>query len=109
MSKEMKMSDVFELPLFVESEKWIGSENFRVLQGIHDDDPDNRLMILDYATQAINNHDRLTQENQQLREAFGDLYEAFYDEYSSGVLTIEHDLAMLAAKQLLSKLESKDD
>lgn len=55
------------------------------------------------------NHDRLTQENQQLREAFSDLYESFYGEYSSGALTYKQDMAMLADKQLLSQLESKDD
>jgi len=108
MIEKREMNEIFELPLFVDGGD-IESENFRYLSVIDDYNRDEADRITSLTVKAINNHDRLTEENQKLREAFSNLYETFYDEHSSGALTYKQDMAMLATKQLLTELKGGED
>lgn len=96
------------------------------------EDPDNLIVIANfdmdyvkivgekmacYAAHAIKNHDHLTQENQQLREALAALVKSkqsdIYDFNEDGdeMVLVGYQVGieeMKSAKQLLSKLEAKD-
>ncbi|HDI3291939.1 TPA: hypothetical protein PMD70_001256 [Vibrio cholerae] len=65
---EMKMSDVFGLPLNREESKYFN----HLLRSSKSDIPEASFNSSDcakYAAHAINNHDRLVEENNRLREA----------------------------------------
>jgi len=76
---------------------------------VNDNDQRAAISITDLAEESAKEFDRLTEENQKLREAFSNLYEAFYDEHSSGALTYKQDMVMLVTKQLLTELKGGED
>ena len=71
MSEEVKMSESISLPLRAEYERdFCGEYNYHIYDSAGDvllpcipEDVDHELMVI-----AINNHDRLTEENAELRE-----------------------------------------
>ncbi|EKF9829460.1 hypothetical protein O1D23_000918 [Vibrio cholerae] len=80
---EMKMSDVFGLPLNREESKYFD----HLLRSSKSDIPEASFNSSDcakYAAHAINNHDRLVEENKRLRQMLKRLKnecEMFYSEF----------------------------
>lgn len=116
MSNEMRMSDIFGLPLAVcrTNPQMITAKPTR--KGVIDHhsatirSPQHSEVA--YAAHAINNHDRLVEENAKLREALAELVETSdmnEAQLSQELLEFHEDSAALSrAKKLLSELgESK--
>lgn len=111
MSEEMKMSEVFKLPvtyLALEIEDHIGVDEYLFLES-EEGSYHLRSMRAKCATTAINNHDRLTEENRKLREALK-LITGQSEKYTAktkgkGVKVREiREYDLLSAKQLLEEL-----
>lgn len=81
MSNNIKVSDVFNLPLICEAgDGYIYSNDLR--HEIRFDDTDlNCMKQKQLVSHAINNHDRLVEENAKLREALQECVEALDGSY----------------------------
>lgn len=88
----MKMSDVFELPIEVNRS---GDMIFESLAS------------QSFAAKAINNHDRLTQENAELREFALMVKNGVTSENDAAVVTLR--IHGREAEKLLVKFEQKDE
>lgn len=95
---DMKMSDVFELPMVCEEgDGYLYSNDLRY-SIVFDDSDLNMMTQKQSVAHAINNHDRMVEEIAELKGAVVELLDY------KGILTSDN-LAVVNAKQLLAKLQ----